>query len=88
MTISVDQDVRAKVVAYIVENMLLGDDSGFDDEVSMISAGIMDSTAAIEMVAFLDEAFGVQLTDDEIGPDNLDTVSRIVALVERKTREA
>jgi acyl carrier protein len=88
MTIDVANDVRAKIKAYIVENLLLGDESGFDDEVSMISAGILDSTAAIELVAFIDEAFGVQLADEEISPENLDSISRIVALVERKTGKA
>lgn len=88
MNSSADENIRGKVVAYIVENLLLGDESGFDDDVSMISAGIMDSTAAIELVAFIDEAFGVQLADEEISPENLDSVSRIVALVQRKTLKA
>jgi len=88
MNSSGDENIRGKVVAYIVENLLLGDESGFDDDVSMISAGIMDSTAAIELVAFIDEAFGVQLADEEISPENLDSVSRIVALVQRKTLKA
>ena len=88
MKTGVDQGVREKVIAYIVENLLLGDEAGFDDDVSMISAGIMDSTAAIELVAFLDEAFNIQLADEEISPENLDSVSRIVALVERKSGKA
>ncbi len=88
MKTDVENGVRAKIKSYIVENLLLGDESGFDDDVSMISAGILDSTAAIELVAFIDEAFGVQLADEEISPENLDSISRIVALVERKTGEA
>ncbi len=70
---------------YIVENLFLGTDTGFGDDASLIDAGALDSTAAMELVAFLEETFGIQIANEEISPDNLETLNAMTALIERKT---
>ncbi len=77
-------DPRQAVRGFIVENLFLGSDAGFGDGDSLLEAGALDSTAAMELVAFLEKAFGIQVADDEIAPENLETVNRICAFVERK----
>jgi acyl carrier protein len=77
-------DPQQAVRGFIVENMFLGADTGFGDDDSLLEAGALDSTAAMELVAFLETAFGIQVTDAEIAPENLETVARICAFVERK----
>jgi acyl carrier protein len=79
---------RHAVRAFIVENLFLGTDDGFGDDASLLDTGALDSTAAMELVAFLEKEFGIKIADAEINPDNLETVSRIVALIERKTASA
>jgi acyl carrier protein len=76
-----------KVRAYVIENMLLGEDSGFEDTTSLLDAGILDSTGAMELVAFLEKDFGISVQDMEIAPENLDSVERICAFVARKQQE-
>ena len=75
---------RDVVRAYIVENLFLGADTGFGGDESLLEAGALDSTAALELVAFLEKTFGIQVADAEIAPENLETVNRIVAFIERK----
>lgn len=70
---------------YIIENLLLGQGDAIDDDTSLLDAGALDSTAAMELVSFLEKAFNVEIQDREISPDNLETVSRISAMIERKT---
>jgi acyl carrier protein len=70
---------------YIIENLLLGQGEAIDDDTSLLDAGALDSTAAMELVSFLEQAFQVQIQDREINPDNLETVSRISAMIQRKT---
>lgn len=77
-------DLRARVRAYIVGNFLLGDGQSVDDDASLMEAGILDSTGALEVVAFLESTFGVGVRDNEIIADNLDTIGRIGRFVERK----
>ncbi|MGE5545608.1 MAG: acyl carrier protein [Solirubrobacterales bacterium] len=76
--------VTNAVRAYIVDNMLLGAAEDLDDGTSLLEAGILDSTGAIELVAFIEETFGIRVAEDELVPENLDSVAAIAAFVERK----
>lgn len=73
-----------KVQAYIVDNMLLGDDGDLESNTSLLDAGILDSTGAMELVAFLEDSFNISVRDEEISPENLDSIERICAFVARK----
>lgn len=64
------------------------DDSQLKDDESLLDRGIIDSTGVLELVWFLDETFGVKVADEELLPENLDSVNRIVAFIERKRQNA
>lgn len=70
--------------AYIVDSFLLGDDDGLDDDASLIEAGVVDSTGIVEIVTYLEETFGIEVDDDDLVPENLDSISRLAAFVDRK----
>ena len=75
---------------FIVDNFLFGDASGrftFNDDDSFQQRGIVDSTGILELVCHLQERYGIDLTDAELVPDNLDSVSKVARFVERKQRE-
>jgi acyl carrier protein len=55
-----------------------------DDGDSLLERGILDSTGILELVAFLEEEFGATIADDELVPENLDSVSNILGYLERK----
>lgn len=78
------QQVREKIRLYIRDSILLGCDADLTDSASLIDAGVIDSTGAIELVAFLESSFGIEIADEELTPDNLDSIDRICALVDRK----
>lgn len=77
-------DVKHAVRTYIVQELLLGAQTDLADNASLLEAGALDSTAAMELVAFLETTFGFKVEDEEISVENLDTVARIAKLVERK----
>jgi len=78
---------KQKIRSYILENYLFStDESALEDAESLIDSGVIDSTGVLEIIMFLEEEFGVKIADEEMIPDNLDSVSRIVAFVERKSR--
>ena len=60
------------------------DESALKSDDSLLDQGIMDSTGVLELVAFLEQQFGVKVADEELLPENLDSVNRIVDFVTRK----
>jgi acyl carrier protein len=57
-----------------------------DDE-SLLDRGIIDSTGVLEVVGFIEAEFGITVLDEEMLPDNLDSIARIAAYVRRKARD-
>lgn len=77
---SVEYEVRA----FIGDNLLFGEEVTFSDEDSFLEEGIIDSTGILELIHFLEERYGFYVEDDELVPENLDSVNRLVKYVRRK----
>jgi acyl carrier protein len=76
---------RDDIRAFIKKNFLFGGDaSRLTDGGSLLEAGIMDSTGVLELIAHIEGAYGVRVGDDEMVPDNLDSVANLVSFVGRK----
>jgi acyl carrier protein len=77
--------MEQKIREFLAANFFLGDDpSQLDRSTSLIEAGIIDSTGVLELVGFLEEDFGIRIDDEELVPENLDSIDNIVRFVERK----
>lgn len=77
--------VEARVRHYILENLLFSDDdSELPNDASLLDRGIIDSTGVLEVVMFLEEAFGIRVKASEMLPENFDSVNNIVRFVERQ----
>jgi acyl carrier protein len=77
-------DVRAKIRGFIVENFLFGNEDGLKDDASFLDEGIIDSTGILEMVSYLEEEFSIHVEDEELIPENLDSINNVVAYLTRK----
>ena len=74
-----------KIRNYILENYLFTDDqSALSSGDSFMDKGIIDSTGIMEVIFFLEEQFGIHVEDDEMVPENLDSVNNIVSYISRK----
>lgn len=80
--------ISAKLRHFIEENFLFGQPADFSDEDSFLSLGIIDSTGSLELVAFLEEEFGIHIADEELLPENLDSISNLERFLERKREDA
>jgi acyl carrier protein len=81
-------EIKDKVRSFIVENFLFGDAGTLEDETSFLGEGIIDSTGILEMVDFIEETFGFTVDDEELVPENLDTIKNLEAYITRKTQHA
>ena len=78
--------IEKQIRDFILESYLFTDDeSALVNDQSLLEAGIIDSTGILELISFIQQTFGVQVEDDEMVPDNFDTVERIVAYITGKT---
>jgi acyl carrier protein len=59
-----------------------------NDRESFLETGLIDSTGMIELVAFVQQTFGIRVEDSELIPENLDSLSRLVEFIERKRATA
>lgn len=76
---------RSQIRRYILENYLFSDDQSLlADGDSLMERGIIDSTGALELVFFLEEQFGIKVGEEEMLPENLDSVDNLVAFLARK----
>jgi acyl carrier protein len=77
--------VRNEIRAFIVANFLFGrDDGSISDEQSFLESGVIDSTGLLELVAFVEQRYGITVDDRELVPENLDSLRNITAYVTRK----
>ena len=79
-------DIKKKIKVFIIENFLLGDSSNnLNDEDSFFEKGIIDSTGVLELVSFVEKSFNIKFEDEELIPDNLDSINKVSDFILKKT---
>jgi acyl carrier protein len=70
---------------FVTDNFMFGKvGNGFADDDSFLERGIIDSTGVMELVAFLEEKYGIRLHDQDLIPDNLDSINGLARFVESR----
>ena len=69
---------------FIIENFLFGDDNGLENEISFQENGVVDSTGILELIQFLEETFDIMVEDEEITPENLDSIANVSKYLKSK----
>ena len=83
-----NHDISHAVRRFIAENFLFRDEAdAIAHDASLLDAGIIDSTGVLELVCFLETAFGIQIADQDMLPENLDSIRAISNYVSRKLSE-
>lgn len=79
------QDIKKTVRQYILDNFLMGDlGTKMEDDYSFLEHHIIDSTGFIELVSFLEETYKISIQDEEMIPENLDSLNNIDRFVRGK----
>jgi len=78
-------DIRNKLKEFIIDNFMMGrEDEELTDSGSLLELGIIDSTGVLELVSFLEGEFEFTIDDEELIPENLDSVEHLIKFIERK----
>lgn len=83
-----NRDIKQAVRHYIEQNFLVGADTRIEDSDSLLQLQIVDSTGFLELVNLIESSFGVKVDDEEMIPENLETLDNIDAFVRRKLAAA
>lgn len=79
------ETVVSEIRAFIVANFLFGQEGkGFTEDESFLETGIIDSTGLLELVAFVEQQYGISIADRELLPENLDSLKNISQFIARK----
>ncbi len=78
--------VKEQIRQFIVDEFLFGQDGSLDNNASLLEAGILDSMGVLQTLFHLEEKFGIKIEDDEVVPDNIDSINALAAFVERKQK--
>ncbi len=84
------EQLTSELRKFITDNFLFGEQSesfAFTDHDSLQERGIVDSTGVLELVCHLQERYAIEIADEELSPDNLDSLAKVATFVERKQRE-
>jgi acyl carrier protein len=78
-------DIQNVIIEFIRDNFIAGrSDVVIDHDLSLIEKGIMDSTGVLELVEFLESTYSIKVEDEELIPENLETISNIIKFLKTK----
>jgi len=81
-------NIEQKIRDFIRDNFLMGEDNGnLSSNDSLLEKGIIDSVGILELVSFLEETFDIKVQDEELVPENLDSIAFIVNYIQHKKPE-
>lgn len=86
-----NQAIKADLRRFLEENFLIGaagagggPGPALSDASSFLEHHVLDSTGFLELIAHLEETYGIKVADDEMLPENLDSLDALAAYLERK----
>jgi acyl carrier protein len=78
-------EIRKQIHEYVVENFLFGEGEALSsDDQSFLDSGLIDSTGILELIHFVEDTFDIEVEDEEMIPENLDSIGRVTAFVKSK----
>jgi len=78
-------EIKEQVREFLAVNFRY-DGASFDlgDDTSLLGSGTLDQTGVLELVLFVEEAYGFDVEESDLAPDNFDTVNNVTAYVARR----
>ena len=80
------ENIKVQLRQYIAENLLFSDNGAdMNDEESFLDSGVVDSLGVLELATYVEDTFAIEVPDEEVIPDNFDSISKLTAYISRKT---
>ncbi len=80
-----DDNIKQKLKVFIREKFLIRyKAAALDDNDSFLEKGIIDSTGVLELVNYIEDTFSIKIEDEELIPDNLDSLNKLEIFIKKK----
>jgi acyl carrier protein len=77
--------IEKQIKQYVAENFLFSDDGyTLPEEASFLEEGIVDSTGVLELILFVEETYGITVANEDVLPENFDSVTKLATFIRRK----
>lgn len=77
--------IKRELRSYIENNFIMGAGGpALADADSFLEFHVLDSTGFLELITYLEETYALRVGDDEMVPENLDSIDAVAAYVQRK----
>lgn len=77
-----------RIVGFILEKFPLARKHPIAGDDNLLESGIIDSLGILDLVSFLEQDFGIVVADDDLVPENFQSVVRITRFVEQRVNAA
>ncbi len=78
-------DIKDQIRQHIARNLLFSDNGfKYDDDASFLEEGIVDSLGIMDLVSFIEETFGLTVADEDLTPDNFDSVNKLANYIQHR----
>ncbi len=77
-------ELAAQIRKFIAENFVFGPTDRILDDESFFDSGILDSTGVLQLIDFLEETYEIQVANEEVTPENLDSIEKVTTYLSRK----
>jgi len=78
------EEIKHEIRNFIVENFLFGEANGLSESDSLLEKGVIDSTGILELIAFIEEKYRIHVEQEELVPENLDSIVNVSDYIVRK----
>ncbi len=76
--------VKEQIRGFIVTKSPIARKRRIQNDDPLLESGILDSLGVLDLLGFIEEAFSVSFGDDELVPENFQTINRLAAYIERR----
>ena len=80
-------DLHQAIRKFVVDHFLFGEDNGLPGDASFLEMGVVDSTGVLELVSHLEQTYKIKVADQDLVPENLDSINSIVNYLRRERPE-
>ncbi len=81
-------DIETRIKQFVLDNFVYGGSlNEIKDEASFMAEGIIDSLGVLELIAFVEDAFAIEVADEEVLPENFGSVRGMARYIREKQHE-
>ena len=77
-------NMHEKIKNFIIDNFLFGEEKGLTDDTPFLEEAIVDSTGILELVSYMETEFSIVIKDEELTPENLDSINKVTNFIKMK----